>query len=150
MSNDDVIDTLNDLIETSKDGEFGFRECAEHTRSSSLREVFLQRAEECQRGALELQALVAQLGGKPDEGGSASGAIHRGWVAVRGKLAGYDDKAMLEECERGEDAAVASYRKAVEKRLPEPARSVVEKQWEGVKRNHDQIRTLRNQIRAAA
>ena len=24
MSNDDIIDTLNDLIETCKDGEYGF------------------------------------------------------------------------------------------------------------------------------
>jgi hypothetical protein len=30
MDNDDVIDTLNKLIETCKDGEFGFRACAEH------------------------------------------------------------------------------------------------------------------------
>jgi hypothetical protein len=27
--------------------------------------------------------------------------------------------------------------------------SVVQTQYEGVKRNHDQIRTLRNQVRAA-
>ena len=30
MSNDDIIDTLNDLIETSKDGEYGFRTSAEY------------------------------------------------------------------------------------------------------------------------
>ena len=29
MERDDVIATLNDLIETSRDGEEGFRQCAE-------------------------------------------------------------------------------------------------------------------------
>ena len=44
MSNDDIVDTLNDLIETCKDGEYGFNACAQHTQNSELRTVFLQRA----------------------------------------------------------------------------------------------------------
>ena len=30
MTNDDIIDTLNKLIETCKDGEYGFRTSADH------------------------------------------------------------------------------------------------------------------------
>jgi uncharacterized protein (TIGR02284 family) len=68
---------------------------------------------------------------------------------VKGTLAGYSDKAMLEECERGEDAALARYRDALKEDLPPTCRTVVERQYEGVKRNHDQIRTLRDRARAA-
>lgn len=149
MTNEEVISTLNDLIETCKDGEFGFRACAERVESASIATLLTRRAEDCQEGARELQAQVAQLGGKADTGGSATGAMHRGWVAVRGTLQGYDDLAMLEECERGEDAAKASYRKALEEGLPEPQRSVVERQYQGVIRNHDQIRELRDRLRNA-
>lgn len=144
MENDDIVDTLNDLIETCKDGEYGFNACDEHTTSQELRTVFSDRASECRAAASELKSLVAQYGGTPEDEGSASGALHRGWVAVRGVLAGSSDTAMLEECERGEDAALARYRKALAKPLPDPVRAVVERQLEGVRRNHDMIKTLRD------
>ena len=63
MTNDDIVDTLNDLIETCKDGEFGFTACAKHTASSELRNIFLQRANECRVAAAELQPYVIQYGG---------------------------------------------------------------------------------------
>jgi uncharacterized protein (TIGR02284 family) len=150
MSNDDIIDTLNDLIETSKDGEYGFRTSAEYLKDATLKQTFSARAEECRQAAAELQAMVVRFGGKAEDSGSAAGALHRGWVAVKGVLAGYSDKAILEETERGEDTALASYRKALDQSLPPDVRAVVERQYEGVKRNHLQVRTLRDQARAAA
>lgn len=150
MNQNDIIDVLNDLIETSKDGEFGFQSCAEHARAPSLQEVFRARATECQSAASELQVLISQCGGKPDDTGTVSGALHRGWVAVRGTLAGYTDIALLNECERGEDVAKARYLKALEQPLPEPIRSIVERQYQGVLRNHDQIHALRDSFRATA
>ncbi|MGE5384566.1 MAG: PA2169 family four-helix-bundle protein [Betaproteobacteria bacterium] len=150
MKNEDIISTLNDLIETCKDGEYGFRACAEHVHSTDLATLMIRRADECQQAARDLQAVVAECGGKPDTGGSATGAVHRGWVAVRATLAGYDDLAMLQECERGEDAALERYRDALEKKeLPGTIRSIVERQFQGVKRNHDQVRDLRDRLKAA-
>jgi uncharacterized protein (TIGR02284 family) len=144
---EDIISVLNDLIETSKDGEYGFRTCAEHANSVELRATFLQRADDCRNAAEELQAHVQLLGGKPETGGSAMGAVHRGWVAVRSKLSSYDDLAILEECERGEDTALMRYRAALEHSLPEPLHGLVNRQYAGAKRNHDQIRLLRNRLR---
>ena len=150
MDNDDVIDTLNKLIATCKDGEYGFRTSAEHVKSAQLRQVFSSRAEECQRGASELQALVTRLGGDADTGSSATGTLHRGWVKLKEAVSGDSDVAALEECERGEDAALERYRDAVKQDLPPDIAAVVQRQYEGVKRNHDQVRTLRDQMRSAA
>lgn len=150
MSNDDIIDTLNDLIETCKDGEYGFRASAEYVTSPVTRQSFERRAEECRQAAGELQRLVTRLGGKAEDSGTAGGAMHRGWVAVKGTLAGYTDKAILEETERGEDSAMTTYREALARDLPPEVRMVVERQFEGVKRNHLEVRTLRDQARAAA
>jgi uncharacterized protein (TIGR02284 family) len=140
MSHDDIVDTLNDLIETSKDGEFGFTACAKHVKSTDLRDLFLRRAEDCRAAAAELQTLVVEYGGKPDSG----------WVAVRGSLAGYSDHAMLEECERGEDAALARYRAALRnEELPESVRAVIARQQLGVQQNHDQVKRMRDIDKAA-
>jgi uncharacterized protein (TIGR02284 family) len=147
-SDRDVIGCLNDLIETCKDGEYGFRASAEQAKSESLRQALNARAVECQHAADQLQRHVVDLGGKPEASGSAAGAMHRGWVAVRAKLSTYDDLAVLEEVERGEDVALKSYREALDHELPQPVRALVESQYEGVKRNHDQMRRMRDQARS--
>jgi uncharacterized protein (TIGR02284 family) len=145
----DVVDVLKDLVECCKDGEYGFRECAEQARDPQLRSTFLQRADDCRRGAQELNDCVRQYGGSIEEGGSAMGAMHRGWVSIKSKLTTYDDKAVLEEAERGEDNAKARYAKALQKNLPADVRPVVERQMQGVQRNHDQVKMLRDQFRNA-
>jgi uncharacterized protein (TIGR02284 family) len=150
MANDDIIDTLNNLIETCKDGEYGFKTCAEQAKSEQLRTLFLERAESCRSGATELQAQVARLGGKAETDSSATGTLHRGWVTLKGALTGGSDQAILDECERGEDAALERYRDAIRKPLPSDVALIVQRQFEGVKRNHDQIRTLRNAMRSTA
>ncbi|MEO8536392.1 MAG: PA2169 family four-helix-bundle protein [Betaproteobacteria bacterium] len=146
----DTASVLNELVETSKDGEKGFRTAAEDTKNAELKEIFSKRAQDCGKGASELQALVARMGEKPEDGGSVSGAVHRGWVNLKAAVSVRDDLAILEECERGEDVAKAAYRDALtDESLPADIRTVVQKQYDGVVRNHDQIRDLRDRYRAA-
>jgi uncharacterized protein (TIGR02284 family) len=149
-SGGDVADLLKDLVECCKDGEYGFRECAEQAKRQDLKSTFLQRADDCRRGAQELNELLRQCGGQVEDGGSAMGAMHRGWVAIKSKLSTYDDKAVLEEAERGEDNAKARYMKALQKDMPNEVRAAVERQYQGLLRNHDQVKMLRDQFRAAS
>lgn len=149
LDNDEVIDVLNDVLETAKDGEYGFRACAEHTKAQDIKTLFLRHADECRAAAAELASEVRRLGGTADAGGTAGGSMHRGWVAVRGTLTGYSDQAMLDECERGEDTAIGHYRKAIRQNLPSDIRSILEKQYQGAQRNHDQIKALRDAMKAS-
>lgn len=148
MDNDEVISTLNDLIETSKDGEDGFRTCAEDASDPMLKTFFSNRAQACSAAVIELQDMVRAYGGDPERSGGLGGALHRRWVDIKALVTGQDDKAVLRECERGEDVAVASYRRALEKNLPVEVRALVERQYQGVLQNHDQVRSLRDQYRS--
>ena len=148
--NDDVISRLNELIETSKDGEQGFLKAAKDTKTSELSSVFTEGARRCAEGARELQALVRQAGGDPEKTGSVAGALHRGWISVKEAVSARDDKAILEEVERGEDYAKAQYRNALKKDLPANIKTVVERQYQGVLANHDKVKALRDRYRAAA
>jgi uncharacterized protein (TIGR02284 family) len=148
MNPDETIETLNELIETAKDGEYGFLSSAEYVRSPEVRKLFARRADECRQAAMELQTLVVALGGEAEDDGSTTGTVHRGWMAIKDTLSGYSDRAILEETERGEDSALSSYRKALEKPLAQEVRNVVEQQLQGVRRNHAQLRALRDQARA--
>ena len=55
MDRDEVIATLNGLIATSRDGEEGFRTCAEAVKNPQLKTFFEQKAERCALGAAQLQ-----------------------------------------------------------------------------------------------
>ena len=146
-STDDVVDVLNDLLENSRDGEYGFTTLAEEVEASALKTVFLDRAAQCREAARELADMVIRYGGKPAEGGTVSGAMHRGWVHVKGAVGANSEQSMLDECERGEDAAVARYREALKNNLPMDVLALVERQAQGAKRNHDQMKMLRDQPR---
>jgi uncharacterized protein (TIGR02284 family) len=148
--NDDVKSVLNDLIETSFDGEKGFAKAAEDAHDDELKTLFTQCAQRCREGIVELQSHVQSQGGRPDKSGTAAGALHRGWLSVKEAFSKRDDKAILEECERGEDFAKAAYKKALAKDLPADIRAVVERQYQGVIANHDRVRDLRDRYRAMA
>jgi uncharacterized protein (TIGR02284 family) len=143
MDKDKVVSTLNDLIETCKDGEQGFSTCAERVSDTKLKAKLKERARRCADGARELQDQVQRLGGSPNTGGSTAGALHRGWSDVKAIITGKDNKAILEEVERGEDVARKSYRKALDSDLPTDIREIVERQYQGVEQNYNEVRELR-------
>jgi len=150
VSNDDVVDVLDDLLECSRDGEYGFRTSAERADNPELKQILMRHASECASAATELEREIRARGGEPSSGGTVSGALHRGWVSVKTALSTNDDKAVLNECERGEDAAVARYRKALKATLPADVRALVERQAQGVQRNHDEVKALRDRYEAAS
>lgn len=147
---DKIVTLLNELVETSKNGEKGFLAAADDTKNAELKSLFQRRAADCGAGAAELQTAVTQLGGKPETGGTVAGAVHRGWLNLKAAVAGRTDLAILEECEKGEDVAKKDYGDALKETLPENIRALIQKQYDGVLKNHDQIRDLRNKYRAAA
>ncbi len=150
MDNDDVISVLNDLIETCEDGVKGFRDAAEAIGNPRAKEIFQTRIEYIERAESDLKAAVRRLGGDPEDGGSATGAMHRGWLNLKAAITGKDDEAIVAECERGENAAVERYEKALEKELPTDVRLLVDKQYRGTLQNRDRIRELHQSVRSGS
>ncbi len=147
---DNNVSVLNDLIEVSRDGEEGFRKAAEDAKNPELKTLFLSRAAEIGAAVRELQAQVAALGGKPEDHGSVAGALHRGWISLRTAVSDRTDLAILEETEKGEDVAKKKYAEALQQTdLSFDIRALIERQYQGVLRNHDLIRDLRNRYRAS-
>jgi uncharacterized protein (TIGR02284 family) len=142
--NDNVISTLNDLIATSKDGEKGFAMASRDTQEPDLTGLFKDGEESCRAAAAELQDQVRLLGGVAEDDGTVKAAVHRGWISAKAVMISRDSKALLEECERGEEYARARYGEAMKVGLPEPVRSVVDKQYQHVIATHDRVRILRN------
>src|SRR5436305_1881744 len=81
----------------------------------------------CAQAVSELQAKVRSLGGDPENRGSVSGSLHRGWVNIKSTITGMDEAAVLAECELGEDVAKTAYEDALKKDLPADVRSMIER-----------------------
>jgi uncharacterized protein (TIGR02284 family) len=154
--NKDVIDVLNDLIEYSKDGEKGFKTSAEDVKNPQLKAFFVQRAGECANAAAQLQSEVRRLGGdrKPAPASAATctvaGSTSSRWSPAR----------MKRRCSTKWSAAritpSKAYKDAREKLVKlgrtasDQTYMLVENQLQGVQRNHDQVKALRNAARAAS
>ena len=148
--NDTVISLLNNLIETCKDGEQGFKEAAEGVERSDLKSAFYEYSQQRSQYAGVLQGLVRSLGGDPDTGGSLSGAVHRGWINIKAAVTGRDEAAILNECERGEDYAKEAYEEALKTALPSNVEDVIRQQSQGVQAAHNRVKELRNAESRAA
>lgn len=147
FSNEKNISVLNDLIETCKDGEQGYSRAAKDAKDPELARVFSQYATQRSQYIRELQQAVRSLGGDPDKHGSVSGSLHRGWINLKSALSRNEPHAVLAECERGEDAAVANYRNALtEAELDTTTRAILQRQSAGVQEAHDRIRQLRDSV----
>jgi uncharacterized protein (TIGR02284 family) len=145
-----AISTLNNLIQTCKDGENGFNEAAQGVSSSDIKDIFMRYSQQRSQFAAELQDEVSKIGGAPETSGSIAASLHRGWIDIKSAVTGRDEAAILSECERGEDSAVETYQNALKEALPSDVNSIVERQYMQIKEAHDRIKGLRNMSNSAS
>jgi uncharacterized protein (TIGR02284 family) len=140
VNREELIECLNDLIQTCRDGENGFQTAADSVNDGDLklfcRESSIQRAQ----FASELESEVRQLGGMPAKSGHVSGMFHRGWINIKTIVTGGGDDAILAECDRGEAAALENYQEVLKKNLPPNVLPVVKHQFTEIKRSLEAIR----------
>jgi uncharacterized protein (TIGR02284 family) len=141
----EIISTINCLIETLKDGEKGFKEAADAVKDPQLKSLFQEYSRQRSRFANALQAQAKSLGElKSEKSSSAAGAMHRAWISLKSAVTSGDDKAILSECERGEDSAVHEFEEAMHDGLTSPLRDIVSAQYSEIKSAHDRIKHLRD------
>lgn len=140
--NEDVIATLNGLIETCKDGQEGFQTAVEGVKNLQYKHLFNEYAKQRMQFVSELQDEVRSLGGDPEQTGSIAASLHRGWIHMKSAVTGEDEGAILAECERGEDSAVKAYEEALKEGLPANVAPIVERQYHLIRQAHDRIRAL--------
>jgi len=145
------VTTLNSLIATTIDSINGYRESADAVDSQRLRDLFNSLAEDRQQVLPQLQAHVGKLGGNPEDDGTALAAAHRGFVDLKAAITGRDDKAVINEVERGEDHIKQKYESALqEEELSSETRQVINTAYESVKRGHDEVRNLKHTFENSA
>jgi uncharacterized protein (TIGR02284 family) len=146
---DDEISTLNTLIATTIDSMTGYEDSATNIDNERLRQIFRERAGERQRIVEDLRSEVRRLGGDPEDGGSFLGKTHQRFEDLKAAITGRDEKAIVNEVERGEDYLKAKFESALnEGKLSGESRAVVERAYQSVRAGHDQISQLKHGLEA--
>ncbi len=112
MDNQQSIECLNDLLTKAYDAEQGFKQAAERAKDHhpELAWFFTQQSDQRLSFGHEIKQLITQYGGVPDKGSSMTAKAHQVWIAVKDALTpDHDGEAILEECVRGEKAALEEY-----------------------------------------
>ena len=147
----DGLTVLKTLTDTLADSVNGYRDAAQHVDGEEFRQMFTELADERSQVLSDLQSEVTRLGGSADRDGSTLGALHQRWLDFKAGITGRDDKAVINEVERGEDYLKAKFETALDNtNLSGESRSIVERAFQSVRSGHVQISQLKHGMEASA
>ena len=149
LGSTDNINILKTLTSTLNDSVNGYRDAADHAEGSQFQQIFRDNAAERERVAGELAGDVRRLGGTPDEDGTMLGKTHQAFLDLKAAVMGRDDKAIINEVERGEDYLKEKFEAALaDDKLTPESREIVERAFQSVRTGHDQISQLKHGLEA--
>jgi uncharacterized protein (TIGR02284 family) len=151
FDNQDDKTVINTLLATLTDSINGYRDSAENIQNGSFKQLFLDSAEERSRVAEDLRSEVRRLGGDPNDDGSFMGKSHQVFLDLKSAITGRDDKAIINEVERGEDYLKEKFETALQSdKLTGDTRTVVERAWTSVRTGHDRVAEIKHRMEAGA
>jgi uncharacterized protein (TIGR02284 family) len=147
MTNEEQIGHVHELIAVAKDGELGYATAAHHVNDARLATVFSEYAREHARFAKDLEDQSIRLGGeRPDETGTFTGYVFRGWIGLKSAIMGGAPAAIVAACETGEDSAATAFERVVNMDITGQTRALIEAQWSKIKEAHRRMIHLRAQF----
>jgi len=143
INTEKVIEGLNDLLEKNYDAEKGYKNAKQNTEVPRLKTFFGARSQQRFQYAGALQILITKLGGTPIAEGSFVGTAHRAWIDFKTALALNTEEAILEECERGEEASLKAYDDFLDTyKLTAPIAAEIFKQRNGIAKSLNKVERL--------
>lgn len=147
-ADNELIGVLNDLIRINHDRTEGYHKAVEELKPTDidLKTMFTNMANTSMQNANALAAEVRNLGGDPAADTTQSGKIYRIWMDIKSGVSARDRKSILSLCEFGEDAALKSYKLALESdaEIPADIRQLILDQKSGLQNSHDIIKRYRD------
>lgn len=147
-NNNASAEILNDLVEINNDRIQGYEKAIANLEDGNhdLKTLFLSMIAESKKYKMALSSELNVLKADTHQGTTTSGKIYRAWMDVKAALTGHDRKAVLENCEGGEDAAQKAYKDAAnDENLAAHLKQLVLEQKASLKKSHDKIKQLRDQ-----
>lgn len=133
-----VINVLNRLVEICEDGNRGYKDASDHLEHGDVKTILYRLSQQRALFEAELKNEVRNLGGNPDvvkedNSGTVLGNLHKAFLNIKEKFSKHDYEAVIEECKRGDKAAVLTYEEALKENLPDYIKEMVANQHHLIK-----------------
>ena len=152
MTNEKLIDALNELILFNTDRITGYEKAIKETEDldTGLKTIFSKMAQQSEGFRSELENLVTQMGGEISEGRTNLGKLYQAWMDLKQSFTGNDRQSILNSCEFGEDAILKAYKAALasDAEMSSEIRQLILEQKEELMSSHDVIKKLRDTQKA--
>jgi uncharacterized protein (TIGR02284 family) len=145
MTQEELTATLNHLVEAAKNSEKTYRTAADDVRFAEYNVLFQNYAQQRANFAKALQEKVQLLGGDPEQSGTTSGKLHRGWIEIKSIATGQDEGAILNEIALSEEATLETYDDILQKDLSNDLRPVLMEQQRHIREVYDRIKALQKE-----
>ncbi|MGA0558383.1 ferritin-like domain-containing protein [Larkinella sp. VNQ87] len=147
MTNDEIVDSLNELVKINNDRINGFEKAAEDIEDPELASLFKNLTSQSRKFRSQLADDIVRMGGVvPGIDETSTGSkIHRAWIDIKSTFTGKDRNSVLESCVFGENAAVEEYEEVLDdEEIPSYIRQTLNTQLDELRQTRDQIVTLRD------
>lgn len=131
----EIITQLNILHAKTKEAEKGFAKAAELVTKPENRNYFLEKSN--QRGvfAIQIIGVIRELGSTEEDRKNYLGDLHRAWMDIRTFVTSDNDRVLMRECERGEQASLEDYKAILKNQnLPASCINVLQKQHDTIEK----------------
>ena len=141
--------TLETLTTTLIDSINGYTEAAKDSQNPRFQTIFRKLADDRSSVVEDLRSEIRRLGGNPPDGGSLLGKAHQSFLDLKAAVTGRDDKAIVNEVERGEDYLKEKFETALKADdIGADSRTAIERAYQSVRQGHDQMRDLKHGMEA--
>ncbi|HTN35635.1 MAG TPA: PA2169 family four-helix-bundle protein [Arachidicoccus sp.] len=145
---ENTVDLLNRLVQVNEDRKQGYQKALDKAGDPTLKALFDQYAKQSGKYIVDLGLVIESYGGIPTEKTTIAGDVYRAWMDVKDVMTTNERKSTLESCERGEDAALSTYKKVIEDmgEVDNNILGTLAFQQEHIEMAHDHIKSLRDNV----
>jgi uncharacterized protein (TIGR02284 family) len=140
---------LNELIEVLNDGVKFYDDAATTTENGTYKALFQRMASTKRAIAADLKAEVAVHGEKPADGGTIAGSLRQTYTDLAASLSKNPDAKYISSLEETEDRILHAFQDALTTSDKAEVRQIAQNYLPDVKRMHDEMRSLKHQVKAA-
>lgn len=141
--------SLNDLIEVLNDGVKFYDDAAKTTENANYKSLFTRMSSTKRSIAADLKAQVALHGETPADGGTVAGTLRKAYTDVAAKLTKTPDTTYISNLEETEDRILHAFQDALTSSDRAEVRQIAQNYLPDVRRMHEEMRTLKHQLKAA-
>ncbi len=146
MTNTELQNNIDTIIETCVDGMKGYRHAADSAENPEFKTIFNRLAQQRKGFVEDIKTECRTLGMDYNEEGTIKGYFHRNWLSTKAFFASSTDESVIESAVKGEEEAIEHYEKSINPSTPKVLKDKLDSQLHMIKGTINQLQGLKHEV----